>query len=120
MKGKIFNVPNSGSIFAAGGGNCFGGITDGAFGMATGMAALRGACGAGFFRGLFCWPRLPGRPAPACGDKPSSVLDVWLSESESSPIKKEETIEVFDDKHFQDVFVTNPDEKLFAPAFPYA
>ena len=54
MKGRIFNVPNSGSIFAAGGGNCFGGITDGAFGMATGMAALRGACGAGFFRGLFC------------------------------------------------------------------
>ena len=51
---KKFNVPNSGSTFVGGGGICFGGITDGAFGMATGMAAFRGACGAGFFRGLFC------------------------------------------------------------------
>ena len=35
-------------------------------------------------------------------------------------LKINELIEVFADKHFQNVFVTNPDEKLFAPAFPYA
>ena len=66
--------------FAAGGGTCRGGMTEGTLGIATGMATLRGTWGAAFFRGRFWGPR---RPPPPTGE--SSVLEVWLSESESSP-----------------------------------
>lgn len=80
MRGKDFirksRLPGSGSIARIGGGGWIrGGITDGTFGIATGMATVRGACGAGFFRGLFCCPR-ELIPDPAWGDKPSSVLEV--------------------------------------------
>ncbi len=36
------------------GGGILGGMTEGTLGIATGMATFRGACGAGFLRGLFC------------------------------------------------------------------
>lgn len=52
------------------GGGWRGGMTEGTLGIATGMATLRGTCGAGFFRGRFWGPR---RPAPPWGE--SSVLE---------------------------------------------